>query len=389
MLSILFIIIFVFVRTFSQCLNDTGTHEFKLRLLNNGKCLDGSPGGYYYSPGQGNNSDKHLIMLEGGGWCYDQNYRWVTDQGTLTNCAERSHERLGSSKSWPVYDNFDGLLSGDAAKNPLFYDWSRIKIKYCDGTSFSGKLSSSVNANGTSIWFQGKIILENVFKDLLGAEWFEGAQKTILSGESAGATAVFYHLNFVSNLLGYEVIGMPDAGLFLDINTVDGVRGWPKQLDSVMRLSNGTNNVDIRCLEKFPEETWKCHYPEYFLDLYTEPMFIFQSLYDKSEIEWSLMMNCKMTENDCDQQEIAAFQNLRTRHIQVLEMLNTEKQGYWWISCVAHTMGWWALLNEKWAIPANSGYDLERAISDYIQGKEVLVIDEDPFPKNKPCSSYW
>ena len=49
-------------------------------------------------------------------------------------------------------------------------------------------------------------------------------------GGSAGATAVFYHINFVSSVLGVKVIAVPDAGLFLDLNNTNGVSFWPAQL---------------------------------------------------------------------------------------------------------------------------------------------------------------
>lgn len=34
-----------------------------------GVCLDGSPAGYYYRPGQGPGANKFLLYYEGGGWC--------------------------------------------------------------------------------------------------------------------------------------------------------------------------------------------------------------------------------------------------------------------------------------------------------------------------------
>ena len=35
------------------------------------QCLDGSPGAYYFCPGPAD-STKHVIFLEGGGWCWSE-----------------------------------------------------------------------------------------------------------------------------------------------------------------------------------------------------------------------------------------------------------------------------------------------------------------------------
>ena len=52
-------------------------------------CLDGSPGGFWFSPGVGTGASKWLIHTQGGGWCSD-----------LNDCAARSQMYLGSSTSW-------------------------------------------------------------------------------------------------------------------------------------------------------------------------------------------------------------------------------------------------------------------------------------------------
>merc|ERR1711862_798572 len=52
-------------------------YPFKLWKLEwsnlEGKCLDGSSGGYYYKEGSGTGSKSFILYLEGGGWCYDSN----------------------------------------------------------------------------------------------------------------------------------------------------------------------------------------------------------------------------------------------------------------------------------------------------------------------------
>ena len=55
-------------------------------LLDNVKCLDGSPAGYYVD---GTASSKWVFWLEGGGACF-----------TEADCEQRARTALGSSTKW-------------------------------------------------------------------------------------------------------------------------------------------------------------------------------------------------------------------------------------------------------------------------------------------------
>ena len=67
------------------------------------------------------------MHMEGGGWCYIED-----------DCVGRSRTSLGSSKTWGDTANFNGFLSDDPQLNPLFYNWTVVFLKYCDGASFAG-----------------------------------------------------------------------------------------------------------------------------------------------------------------------------------------------------------------------------------------------------------
>lgn len=113
-------------------------------------CLDGSPPGYLFRPGQlkalvywtvsmkpivlpcagiGSGENSWIIHLEGGGWC-----------GTLESCASRSKTRLGSSNFWPKSYEFNGFLSSNRTENEEFYNWNMAFLAYCDGMSFAGNV---------------------------------------------------------------------------------------------------------------------------------------------------------------------------------------------------------------------------------------------------------
>jgi len=118
----------------------------------NAKCLDGTPGAYYVSEGSGLNKTKFLVYFEGGGWCGDGDLA-----STIENCYVRSNTDLGSSKNYPKSYNLSGwgLLAGESNVNRLFYDWTRIYIKYCTGTGHQGTKTASISYKGKNLWFRG------------------------------------------------------------------------------------------------------------------------------------------------------------------------------------------------------------------------------------------
>lgn len=79
--------------------------------------------------GVGSGRNKLIMHLEGGGWCYNED-----------DCVERSRTALGSSKNWPPTAIFNGFLSDNPFTNPLFFEWTLVYLKYCDGASFAGNV---------------------------------------------------------------------------------------------------------------------------------------------------------------------------------------------------------------------------------------------------------
>jgi hypothetical protein len=103
------------------------------------RCLDGSPGSYYYTTGR--SADKFLIFLAGGGWCYPSAALW-TPEDTDSNCLWRSKGGLGSSlKLAPSRNRPGGMLSAEHAQSP-FADYSLLLVNYCESLRFGLRLIS-------------------------------------------------------------------------------------------------------------------------------------------------------------------------------------------------------------------------------------------------------
>uniref|UniRef100_A0A452YTP9 Pectin acetylesterase n=1 Tax=Aegilops tauschii subsp. strangulata TaxID=200361 RepID=A0A452YTP9_AEGTS len=146
----------------------------------------------------------------GGGWCND-----------APSCAARAGTRRGSTRLMSKLEVFSGVLSNDPARNPDFYNWNRVKLRYCDGGSFAG---DSEFRNGSSvIYMRGQRIWDAIIADLL-TKGLAKAEKVLLSGCSAGGLATFFHCDNLGELLGgvATVKCMSDAGFFLDVDDISG-----------------------------------------------------------------------------------------------------------------------------------------------------------------------
>ncbi|CAI9770189.1 unnamed protein product [Fraxinus pennsylvanica] len=107
-------------------------------------CLDGTLPGYHFHRGFGTGANSWLIQLEGGGWC-----------NNIRACAYRKKTRRGSSTYFEKIIPFTGILSNKAQENPDFFNWNRVKIRYCDGASFSGdseNKAAGLQFRGQRIW---------------------------------------------------------------------------------------------------------------------------------------------------------------------------------------------------------------------------------------------
>eukprot|EP00927_Polykrikos_kofoidii_P038249 TRINITY_DN32572_c0_g1_i1.p1 TRINITY_DN32572_c0_g1~~TRINITY_DN32572_c0_g1_i1.p1 ORF type:complete len:423 (-),score=61.80 TRINITY_DN32572_c0_g1_i1:36-1304(-) len=362
----------------------------KLSAYPNAKCLDGSTAGYYFRNGTSGN---FLIWMEGGGWCYDSNCKNPTHSGTLNDCRERAKTNLGSSIYWPLIEDsyLQGVLNADPAANPVFHDWSLVYMRYCDGTSFSGdKVVGSLH-------FRGQAILAAVLADLRATTEIREAQSVVFGGGSAGASAVFYHVDNVADQLALkkgEVMGLPDAGFFLDLPDKDGIDCWPAQMRSIFEVSGGYASLHQGCLARFPKETWKCLFPEYYVDLISSRLFVIHSLYDQSEVEYTLRLNCCATpgwcwhhQARCSANDQQLFEALREQHVKAWAPLkNKHGNALWAPACEVHTMTWKSWVDPSWEVPAGSGHTMAASVKSWLHGESNIYQDNASWPSNRPCS---
>ncbi|KAF3778908.1 Pectin acetylesterase 5 [Nymphaea thermarum] len=108
------------------------------------------------------------------------------------------------------------LLQDAESKGADFFNWNRVKLRYCDGASFAGDDEHEVK-DGSKLFFRGLKIWQEIMNELL-SKGLADAQKALLSGCSAGGLATFLHCDDFQSLLPKDatVKCLADGGFFLN-----------------------------------------------------------------------------------------------------------------------------------------------------------------------------
>ncbi|KAG0478312.1 hypothetical protein HPP92_013031, partial [Vanilla planifolia] len=160
------------------------------------------------------------MNAQGGGWCND-----------INSCLYRKKSRRGSSYYMEKQLQFSGILSNKPEENPDFYNWNRVKIRYCDGASFLGEgydsypdatdIRCHVNSvpfmQAAGLFFRGQRIWLVSMEELM-SKGMRYADQALLTGCSAGGLAAIHHCDEFRALFpgNIRVKCLADAGMFLD-----------------------------------------------------------------------------------------------------------------------------------------------------------------------------
>nr|DAD24959.1 TPA_asm: hypothetical protein HUJ06_026423 [Nelumbo nucifera] len=234
-------------------------------------CLDGSPPAYHMSPGFGAGVNNWLVFFEGGSWC-----------NNVTSCLARKNTRLGSSKQMTKEVSFSGILSNKEKFNPDFYNWNKIKVRYCDGSSFTGDVEA-VNP-ATNLHFRGQRIFLAVIEDLL-AKGMKNAKNALLTGCSAGGLTAILHCDRFRTLLpaSTKVKCMADAGFFINAKSVAGTSHIQAFYNDVVATHQSAKNLPASCTSRF--NPGLCFFPQYVAPQISTPLFILNAAYDSWQVK--------------------------------------------------------------------------------------------------------
>ena len=171
-----------------------------------GKCLDGSPAGFYFRAGQ--YQFLFLINLEGGGYC-----------STNAECAQRALGNLGSSRFWDGTPSDEMLaknrLLNDACEsNPDFCEASTVYIPYCTGDGHLGTRPGPTDET-FGFYFDGYHNFAAIIDMLIADYGLGDANSVLLTGVSAGGLGSLYLVDYLADRLPSAVVkAAPIAGWY-------------------------------------------------------------------------------------------------------------------------------------------------------------------------------
>ncbi|RVX21907.1 Pectin acetylesterase 12 [Vitis vinifera] len=364
-------------------------------------CLDGTLPGYHLHRGYGSGANSWLIHLEvysrfwistpecsevgsfgylagtqdstlllyqagaltdvGGGWC-----------NTIRTCVFRKKTPHGSSTHMEKLIPFTGILSNRAEENPDFYNWNRVKLRYCDGASFSGDSQNEAK----TLYFRGQRIWLAAMKDLM-SKGMHYANQALLSGCSAGGLAAILHCDEFRELFPRttRVKCLSDAGLFLDVIDVSGGRTLRHMFGGVVRLQQVGKMLPQACTSHLNPTL--CFFPQNLIPLTKTPLFLLNAAYDSWQ--WEI--------DDLDEQVMHLSFFSSDQILASLAPHSADPRGYWqkcrlnYAYCSSSQIQ--VLQGDFRKQMLNAG--IAQSVGDwYFDRAEVKSIDC-PYPCDKTC----
>uniref|UniRef100_A0A1S4A1C4 Pectin acetylesterase n=1 Tax=Nicotiana tabacum TaxID=4097 RepID=A0A1S4A1C4_TOBAC len=345
-------------------------------------CLDGSAPAFHFHPGTGSGINSRLIHLQGGGWCE-----------TTSDCLARATTDL-SSKNMSKIAYFTGVLSSDPQFNPDFYNWNKVKIRYCDGSSYIGDIEE-VDPD-TNLHFRGARIFEAIMEYFLGQGMIY-AQNAILSGTSAGGLGAILHCDKFRLFLPLiaRVKCISDAGFFVNVEAISGEPLIEEKYKRVVALHGSAKNLPLSCTALSSDPNL-CFFPQYVARHICTPLFIVNSAYDSWQINNSLVpqvadpnnewLYCKHDINICSPSQIQTLQDFRLKFLEALNELGPSiSRGYFISSCHFHNgieiQNYWSSRNS----PTLANKTIAEAIGDWFFDRSEFQGVYCPYPCGKFC----
>ncbi|KAK3228999.1 hypothetical protein Dsin_000880 [Dipteronia sinensis] len=343
-------------------------------------CLDGTLPGYHLHRGYGSGANSWLIQLEGGGWC-----------NNIRTCVYRKKTRRGSSSYMEKHIPFTGILSNKAQENPDFFNWNRVKVRYCDGASFTGDSENKA----AQLQFRGERIWLAAMEDLM-SKGMRYSNQALLSGCSAGGLAAILHCDKFRNLFPRttRVKCLSDAGLFLDAADVSGGRTLRNMYSGVVGLQGVKQNLPRICTNHL--DPTSCFFPQNIIGQVKTPLFILNAAYDSWQIQSSLAPasadphgywhDCRLNHAKCSASQIGFLQGFRNQVLNAVRGFSMSRQNGLFInSCFAHCQ---TERQDTWFAddsPVVGNKAIAIAVGDWYFERAAVKDIDCPYPCDKSC----
>ncbi|KAM1331740.1 hypothetical protein ACFX2H_043863 [Malus domestica] len=365
------------------------SHPVALTLVENAVakgavCLDGSAPAYHFDKGFGAGINNWLVHVEGGGWC-----------NTVEDCLDRKSNYRGSSTKMEKTMSFSGVLGNKPKTNPDFYNWNRIKVRYCDGSSFTGDVEAVDPA--TNLHFRGARVFRAIIDELL-AKGMKNAQNALLSGCSAGGLTSILHCDNFRSLLpvGTKVKCLADAGYFINAKSLSGSEHIQGFYSEVVALHGSAKNLPASCTSRMSPGL--CFFPQNVVPQTRTPIFLVNAAYDSWQIKNILApgvadpkgawKKCKLNIKNCSPSQLQTLQEYRLQFLKTIAGSSTSSShGAFIDSCFAHcqigTQETWLAADS----PMLSKTTIANAVGDWYYDRTAFKKFDCPYPCNPTCKN--
>ena len=256
---------------------------------------------------------------------------------SIQTCYGRSYSYLGSTNT--SYDNAtlaldSEFMSTGCGWNSLMCAWNLVYVRYCDGASFSSDLSGNLSHSHKALFFRGKRIVEAVLDDLAQHRGLAQATDVVVSGSSAGALAVYLHIDAVAQRLSphTRVRGLSDSGFFVEYEAqnADNFTGAMRWI-----YANLNASLNAECVAQSAEgERSRCMFAQNSAPFVRTPVLALQSQFDSYQIESILDVGYGET------QAIEAYGDNLTRILNDSFVATNAEHAVVLDSCCHHTDQW-------------------------------------------------
>uniref|UniRef100_A0ACD5YS68 Uncharacterized protein n=1 Tax=Avena sativa TaxID=4498 RepID=A0ACD5YS68_AVESA len=343
-------------------------------------CLDGSPPAYHLAPGFGSGVNSWLVHFQGGAWC-----------NNATDCLRRSLTAFGSSKKIANQSDFTGILSNTPDYNPDFYNWNKVQVMYCDGSSFTGN-KEEVDPK-TNLHYRGARVWQAIIEDLL-TKGMNRAENALISGCSAGGLTSILHCDKFHQLLpvGANVKCLSDAGFFLNVEDVAGEDHAATFFNDVVTTHGSAVSLPSLCTSKLP--AGMCFFPQNVVKHIKTPLFILNAAYDSWQIAHNLVpgdsdphwQSCKNDISQCSAKQLMTLQGFRDRFLEALEEQgNSSTRGQFINSCFVHCQ---TEMQKTWFAPGSPVLGEKKiadAVGDWFYDRSPFREVDCPYPCDSTC----
>lgn len=90
-----------------------------------------------------------------------------------------------------------GVLSTQQQLNPVFYDWTKIFVVYCDGSEHTGTRLNPISYKDKKLYFRGHNNTLETFNFLDKEFDFYNGEAIVITGVSAGGLATYLYSNYL------------------------------------------------------------------------------------------------------------------------------------------------------------------------------------------------